>query len=102
MKALYFNEHGGINKLHFGEVDNPKLQPDEVLVRVSACALNHMDLFVLQGWAGLKIDPPHIGGADISGEIVEIGSDVMNWNPGANVVVNPGLVTVDDEWTRRG
>lgn len=46
MKAVYFEEHGGPEQLHFGDVPGPVPQNGEVLVRVRACALNHLDIWV--------------------------------------------------------
>jgi len=104
MKALHFNEHGGTDKLRFGDVPDPKVRPGTVIVRVRACALNHLDLWVLNGWPGLKLPFPHIGGADISGEIAEIGSGVEGWRVGQRVALTPGFVPVDaiDEFIARG
>ncbi len=102
MKALYFYEHGGIEKLQFGDLDDPRPKADEVLVQVHACALNHLDLWVLRGWKGLVLEMPHIGGADVAGTIVELGAQVKSWKIGDRVVVNPGIVTTEDEWTSRG
>ena len=49
MKALAFEEFGGPGKLRYRDVPDPKIGPDDVLVRVRACALNHLDLFVRLG-----------------------------------------------------
>ena len=46
MKALAFNAHGGLEKLKYQDVPDPTIGPGEVLVKVRACALNHLDLFV--------------------------------------------------------
>jgi len=105
MKALHFYDHGGISNLTYGELDTPKLGPDEVLVKVKACAVNHLDLWVLRGWPGLRLERPHIGGADIAGVIEEVGSNVTgdaNLSVGKEVVVLPGFAQVDDEYTAKG
>ena len=60
MKAAVFSEHGGPDVLRYTEVAEPKINPTEVLVRVRACALNHLDLWVRQGLPGIKIPMPHI------------------------------------------
>lgn len=102
MKALFFREHGGIEKLQFGEIAEPKIGAGEVLLRVKACALNHLDLWVLEGWPGLKLPMPHVGGSDIAGVIEKIGADVSGCKVGDEVVVNPGYADSEDEWTKRG
>lgn len=104
MKALHFNEFGSIENLKFGDVEDPQLADEEVLVRVKACAINHLDLWILRGWPGLQLPMPHIGGADISGEIAAVGSAVKNFSKGQRVVVSPGYLIPgeEDEWTARG
>jgi NADPH:quinone reductase-like Zn-dependent oxidoreductase len=62
-----------------------------VLVRLKAAALNHLDIWVRKGWQGLKLDYPHIPGADGAGEIAALGEDVTNWSIGERVVINPNL-----------
>lgn len=101
MKALYFNEHGDIDKLQFGDLPRPQLLPGHAIIKVRAAALNHLDLWVLNGWPSLKLEMPHIGGADIAGEIVEIGEDNAGWEVGKKVIVNPGFVATEDQWTKR-
>ena len=102
MKALHFREHGSIDNLAFGEIPTPSPNPDEVLVEVKAAALNRLDLWVLRGWPGLKLEMPHVGGSDIAGVIAEVGKDVKNFSTGERVVVNPGYSTLDDKWTESG
>ena len=58
MKALAFHEHGGLDKLRYQDVPDPAIGPGDVLVRVRACALNHLDLFVREGLPGFKLPCP--------------------------------------------
>jgi len=102
MKAVYFEEHGGPEQLHFGDVPDPVPQTGEVLLRVRACALNHLDIWVRRGWPGLKLPKPHWCGADVAGEIVALGNGVSEWEIGQRVVVDPGICLQEDEFTRRG
>jgi NADPH:quinone reductase-like Zn-dependent oxidoreductase len=102
MKALYFNKHGDLEVIQYGDVSDPKMGPEEVLVRVRACAINHLDVWVRRGWPGLKLEMPHWCGADVSGEIVELGREVTGWRVGQRVVVDPGINVLEDEFTRRG
>ena len=102
MKALHFLEHGGLEKLQFGEVETPKPAPGEVLVKVHAAALNRLDLWVLGGWKGLELGMPHIGGSDVAGEIAELGAGVSEFELGARVVLCPGIKGAEDEFTKRG
>jgi len=102
MKALYFSEHGSTDKLIYSELPEPAPRRGEVLIKVEACALNHLDLWVLRGWEGLKLTMPHIGGADVSGTIAEIGAHVSGLSVGDEVVIQPGFATEEDEFTRSG
>lgn len=102
MKALYFDEHGELDVIKYGDVPDPKAGRGEVLVRVRACALNYLDIWVRRGWPGLKLEMPHWCGADMAGEIVELGTGVSSWKVGQRVVVNPGVNVYEDEFTRRG
>src|SRR2546430_10293757 len=74
MKAVRFHEFGGPEVLKHEDVPDPTLRKDHVLVRVKACALNHLDLFIRKGLPGIKL--PHINGSDIAGEVVDKGEYV--------------------------
>lgn len=102
MKALYFTEHGDLDVIRYGDVSDPAAGPDDVVVRVRACALNHLDIWVRRGWPGLKLGMPHWCGADVAGEIVEVGRNVTGWRAGQAVIVDPGVNLAADEYTRRG
>lgn len=102
MKAIFFEQHGEIDVLKYADLPQPQLKTGEALIRVRAVALNHLDVWVRRGWPGLRLDMPHITGSDIAGEIVSINSPGTAWALGTRVIVNPGVVTVEDEWTRRG
>ena len=91
MKAIVFSEHGGPEVLRHTEVPEPKLGHGEVLVRVKACALNHLDLWVRKGLPGVQIPLPHIPGSDIAGEVAKIGEGVTRVKVGQKVVLAPGL-----------
>lgn len=102
MKALCFYEHGSLDVLEYTDVPRPTPAAGEVLVHVRATALNHLDVFVRQGWPGLDLQMPHWGGSDVAGEIAELGEGVVGWEVGQPIVVDPGITTREDEFTRRG
>src|SRR6266481_78086 len=91
MKAIVFNAHGGPEVLKFSDVPDAKIRPNEVLVRVKACALNHLDLWVRAGIPGVPIPLPHIPGSDVAGEIAQIGAEVTTARVGQKVVLAPGV-----------
>lgn len=102
MKALCFHEHGDLDVLQYADVPEPSPGPGQVLLQVRACALNHLDVWVRRGWPGLKLEMPHWGSADMAGVIIGLGPGVTGWQTGQRVVVDPGVSTVEDEFTRRG
>jgi len=91
MKAITFHTHGGPEVLQLSELPEPTPARGEVLVRLRAAALNRVDLFVRQGWPGLKLQMPHIPGADGAGEIAALGEDVSDLQIGDAVVINANL-----------
>jgi NADPH:quinone reductase-like Zn-dependent oxidoreductase len=91
MKAIIFHHHGDPSVLHYTDVDEPHLRHNEVLVRVRACALNHLDLWVRKGLPGIHIPLPHIPGSDVAGEVARIGPEVHTAYVGQKVVLAPGV-----------
>ena len=91
MKAIRFQQHGGPEVLKYADAPDPVVRPNEVLVRVRACALNHLDLWVRQGIPGVPIPLPHIPGSDVAGEIAHIGGEVSTVRVGQKVVLAPGI-----------
>jgi 2-desacetyl-2-hydroxyethyl bacteriochlorophyllide A dehydrogenase len=91
MKAVVFHEHGGLEKLRYEERPDPQIKPDEVLVRVKACALNHLDIWIRQGIPAYTIALPHISGSDVAGQVERVGSQVQDVTVGQHVFVSPGL-----------
>lgn len=90
VKAVLLQEFGGPDKLALGEAATPSPGPGEVLVRVRACALNHLDLWVRAGLPIPGIKLPHILGSDVAGEVAALGSGVTAWELGDKVAVHPG------------
>lgn len=91
MKAVLFHQHGGPEVLEYTDFPTPKPKPGEALIRLRAAALNRMDVLVRNGWPGLKLDLPHINGADGAGEIVEINGATKDLEVGDRVVLNANL-----------
>src|SRR5258706_12586227 len=91
MKAVLFHQHGGPEVLEYADFPTPEPQPGEVLIRLHAAALNRMDVFVRNGWPGIKLGLPHINGADGAGEIVAFGSPQNELSVGDHVVINANI-----------
>jgi NADPH:quinone reductase-like Zn-dependent oxidoreductase len=87
MKAVRIHEFGGPEVLRYEDVPDPQPRKDQVLVRVKACAMNHLDLWVRKGLPGVKL--PHILGSDIAGEIAEVGEYVTGFKAGQRVLLAP-------------
>jgi len=102
MKALFFQGHGELDVLQYGDVSD--LEPDsgEILIHVRASALNYLDIWVGRGWPGLNLEMPHWCGADVAGEIAAVGKNVTGWSEGQRVIVDPGVSTMQDRYTREG
>ncbi len=87
MKAVRIHAFGGPEVLQYEDAPEPKSRKDEVVIRVRACALNHLDIWIRKGTS--KVALPHILGSDIAGEIVETGEYVSGLKPGQRVLLAP-------------
>ena len=91
MKCVRIYEHGGVDKLVFDEMDVPPVGPMDVLVRVKATSINHLDLWVRQGLPGVKFPLPLIPGIDAAGIVEDVGTSVHHSKAGDRVVVAQGI-----------
>ena len=90
MKAVRMHGYGGVDQLYYEEADEPRVtQPDEVVVRLKAAAINHIDIWNRMGATGIALEMPHILGADGAGIIVEVGENVANVKEGDAVCLYP-------------
>ena len=89
MKAVRFHESGGPKVLKYEDAPKPEIGPSDVLVRVRACALNRLDIWLRSG--AYKAHLPHILGSEFSGDIAEVGEDVRGARVGDKVLIYPGL-----------
>ena len=90
MKAVRIHEHGGVDKLRYEEVQEPKLSsPTEAIVQLKTAALNRIDLWNREGLTGMDIALPHILGADGAGIVAEVGEQVHNVKKGDAVCLYP-------------
>jgi NADPH:quinone reductase-like Zn-dependent oxidoreductase len=90
MRAVVIHEHGGPEVLRPETLADPAPGPGELLVRVRACALNHLDIWTRKGQAGRPVAFPHVLGNDIAGEI-ESANGIPEFAPGQRVMLSPGI-----------
>lgn len=95
MKAAVIRSHGDRRNVRVENLPRPEIEdPTDVVVRVRACALNRLDVFVREGLSGPGVrsaELPHVSGADVAGEVVDVGGEAQRWKAGDRVVVYPGL-----------
>ncbi len=90
MKAVYFYRHGGPEVLTYGDLPEPEIGPQDVLVHVHAAAMNHLDLWMRRGLPGRTVPMPHIGGCEGAGQVSRVGSNVTGIKEGDPVMITPG------------
>lgn len=88
MKAVRIHEHGGPDVLRWEEIADPQCPPDRVILKIEASSINHLDIWVRKGFPGIPL--PIIPGSDGSGVIHEAGTEVKDWKPGDEVMIQPG------------
>jgi NADPH:quinone reductase-like Zn-dependent oxidoreductase len=91
MNAVRMHAFGDAGVLRYEQAPDPVPGPGEVLVRLRAAALNHLDLWVRSGQRERNVPLPHIPGSDGAGEIAEAGSGVRRFKRGDRVLISPGL-----------
>jgi NADPH:quinone reductase-like Zn-dependent oxidoreductase len=87
MKAVRLHEFGGPEVLRYEDVPDPQPRKDQVMIRIKACAMNHLDIWVRKGLPGVKL--PHILGSDVAGEIVAVGEYVTGFKAGQRALLAP-------------
>jgi NADPH:quinone reductase-like Zn-dependent oxidoreductase len=86
MKAVVFHEFGGVDVLEFEDVPDPEPGPGEVLIDVTASALNHLDVDVREGISRFPVEPPFVLGVEVVGRIASLGEGVEGWQVGDRVM----------------
>ena len=91
MIAAGINDHGALDTLTALDVPMPECARGEVLLHIKAASLNHLDIWIRKGRAGITLPFPHVLGSDASGIVAGVGEDVETWQIGDEVLLNPGL-----------
>jgi len=100
MRAVVFHEHGDLDVLRYEEVPDPTVGPDEVLIRVKATSVNHLDIWARRGIPGIQL--PHISGSDVAGIVEAVGERVTDIKPGQRAIANPNLSCGKCEYCLQG
>ena len=90
MKAITIYNHGGIEALKLADFKKPICPSDKILIKIKACSINHLDIWVRNGIPGLNIPLPLILGSDASGVIEQVGSEIDSFNIGDDIIIQPG------------
>ena len=90
MKAIRIHEDGGPEVLRYEDAPDPAPGDGDVLIRLRAASLNHLDVWVRKGLP--SVPKPRILGADGAGIVEELGAGVSGFEPGQRVVINPGVM----------
>ena len=91
MKAALFREHGGAEKILYEDYRDPVIGPGDVLVRVRACALNQVDMLLLDGRFPPPEGLPHVNGCEVTGTVEATGAGVGGLARGQRVIIFPGF-----------
>lgn len=102
MKAARIHGHGAPDVIVWEDVADPAAGPGQVLVRVIAASINHLDLWVRRGMPGVEIPMPRILGCDGTGEIVALGEGVSGLSVGQQVMIEPGYSSGESAHDRAG
>jgi NADPH:quinone reductase-like Zn-dependent oxidoreductase len=102
MKAAFFKEHGGSDKILYDDYRDPQPGADDVVVRVKACGLNHVDMLLLDGRFPPPQGLPHVNGCEVAGTVEAAGGGVKGVARGQRVIVFPGFACGQCEYCLRG
>lgn len=102
MKAVQLLATGPPGRFEFGTVPDPVPAPDEVIIDVKACGLNHLDLWLEANALPISVRLPRIPGSEVAGSIAEVGAAVTDWKVGARVAVQSNLFCGHCEYCEAG
>jgi NADPH:quinone reductase-like Zn-dependent oxidoreductase len=102
MKAVQLTAAGAPGQFELRDLPEPQPGPDEVVVQVQSCGLNHLDLWLEAGGLPVQIPLPRTPGGEVAGQICAVGSGVKGWDPCENVAVQSNLFCGECEFCLRG
>jgi len=102
LKAFQLIAHGTPGKFELRDIPDPVPGPDDAVVQVQSCGLNHIDLWTESASLPIPIQLPRTLGGEVAGRVLTVGSNVKNWHPGDEVAVQSNLFCGECEFCRRG
>ena len=102
MKAAFFKEHGGSEKIVYDEYRDPVADAGELVVRVKACALNQVDMLLLDGRFPPPEGLPHVNGCEVAGTVESMGAGVKGFMVGQRMLGGVSKMMADQFFTRMG
>jgi NADPH:quinone reductase-like Zn-dependent oxidoreductase len=102
MRAFQLLAHGAPGTFELRDLPEPIPAPDEVVIAVEACGLNHIDLWLEEGGLPIGIDLPRTPGGEIAGRVSQLGSAVRDWREGEAVAIQSNLFCGECEFCQRG
>jgi NADPH:quinone reductase-like Zn-dependent oxidoreductase len=102
MKAAFFKEHGGSDKILYDDYRDPVPDAGEAVVRVRACALNQVDMLLLDGRFPPPEGLPHVNGCEVTGTVEAVGGSGKGLTRGQRVIIFPGFSCNQCEYCLRG
>lgn len=102
MTAVQLTAHGQPGTFAVRQLPDPQPRPDEVVVSVRACGLNHLDLWLESAGLPVAVPLPRTPGGEIAGVVHSVGSGVTGWQPGDRVAIQSNLFCGTCEFCQRG
>lgn len=102
MKAIQYSQLGGPEVLRYIDVRDPVPQESEILIRVLATSINHIDIHFRRGLPGVQSPLPHIPGSDAVGIVEDVGAKVKGFKKGDTIVMDPSASCGQCEYCKEG
>ena len=102
MKAIQIKKHGDVGVLSYSEIDEPVCPPNKIKIKIKACSVNHLDIWVRSGIPGLNLPLPLILGSDGAGFVTEVGNKIKSFKVNDEVIVQPGTYDKNSIMVKNG
>jgi len=102
LKAIQIKKHGDVEVLNCSEINEPVCPPNKIKIKVKACSINHLDIWVRSGIPGLNLPLPLILGSDGAGFVTEVGNKIKSFKVNDEVIVQPGTYDKNSIMVKNG